>query len=113
MSEPWADAVQNGLEDDVCAASTALARELTYLWSDLEDARRLALNGAWSIQCNWLTERIIWLTRTAGTPTPWGAIPCTMLLDGIYQGILRTAGIEFEEPDLEEVRALVSRNSPG
>lgn len=103
----WDEAVKRGLEEDRCPADEALVKELEYLWSDLDDAQSHAFNGVWSMQCDWLTERIVWLTRLTGAATPWGNIPCTLLLNGIYQGILREAGISFEEPDLDGVRELI------
>lgn len=105
MSNPWDRAVAEAAEEPPANATAALAEEVGYLWSDLDEAKRHAINGHWSMQCDWLVTRIVRLTRLAG-PTSWGEIPITLLLDGTYQGILAAADIAFDEPDMAEVRAV-------
>jgi hypothetical protein len=88
-----------------------LRDELADLWSDLSDARGKAANREWSMQCDWLTGRIVRLSRLTGA-TPWKKIPCDLLLDGIYTGIMDQAGVPFDRPDLDEVAKLAARRQP-
>lgn len=107
---PWHEAVQLAMSEKLPVTgpakqrfyAEALADELVNLWSDLEEQRNHAMDHVWSAGCNWITERIVRLTRLVG-PTPWGKIPTTLLLDGTYAGILDQIGVAYERPDLDEV----------
>jgi hypothetical protein len=84
--------------------------ELACLWGDLEIARRSAINGTWSIQCDNLTDRIKGLTAVIG-PTPWDEIQIPLLELGIYQRIHAELSIDSPEvrPDMEKVAGLRAR----
>ncbi|MEU4967753.1 hypothetical protein [Streptomyces smyrnaeus] len=79
----------------------AAVEELADLWRDLDNARRFAVNGEWSMQCDWLEERIKRLTPLVG-PTPWEEIQISLLERGIYQRIHADLGIDVAV-DMERV----------
>jgi hypothetical protein len=112
MSEPWDAAVRDAGEDPPADLAAAVAEELRCLWSDLGQARRRAIKGAWSLECDWLVTRIVQLTRLTEA-TPWGQIPIPTLLDGTYQGVLRSAGIAFAPPDMQEIAELARESKVG
>lgn len=87
----------------------AVCDELKYLWSDLDNAIRYAINGKWSIQCDGLEDRIKTLTQLVG-PTPWESVPITMLENGVYQRIHDELGIRVE-PDMAKVADVRERLS--
>lgn len=70
----------------------ALREELAHLWDDMSIARRYALNGQWSMQCENVADRIKTITRLVG-PTPWGEVPMDVLELGLYQRIHAELGI--------------------
>ncbi len=105
MSGPWDRAIADAAEDSPAGLLSAARAELCDLWYDLGNARRAAINGSWSMQCDNVVVRIVHLSRLAGV-TPWQQIPIPSLLDGTYQGVLSAAGLEFEPPDMDEVRRL-------
>jgi len=70
----------------------AVREELADLWSDLHTARRAAINGVWSMQCDRLVWRIKSLTPLVGA-TPWEEIQIPLLEDGLYQRIHSELGI--------------------
>lgn len=99
----WDRAVRRATEDAPPAdLAEALRDELALLWSDLGNAEREAVNGSWSTACDSVTERIVILSRLAGA-TPWSDIEIPLLRSGLYEGILRSAGIDFTPPDMDEV----------
>lgn len=100
------------IADDGLGELTAVCREeLTDLWYDLNEARRTAQNGRWSIQCEYIQGRIEKLTKLVG-PTSWESIQIGLIEDGLYQKINRDLGFEVQ-PDMArvaEVRAGISRH---
>jgi hypothetical protein len=102
---PWDRVVREELAEPRPDLMTAIRDELEALWSDLSAARRNACRDRWSMQCDWLTGRIVILTRLAGA-TPWEKIQPDLLLDGTYAGILEATGAVFGQPDLDAVRAM-------
>ncbi len=115
---PWAYAVAEAGEpwlpespDMLIQAVAALAEEQENLWSDLADQRRNAIRGGWSMGCDWVTTRIVRLALLTGQATPWEQIPVDLLTSGVYQGILRAAGISFAEPDMDQVRRIEAETS--
>ncbi|WP_073448052.1 hypothetical protein [Streptomyces yunnanensis] len=66
----------------------AVRDELESLWDDLDTARRNALNGHWSMTCDFLVDRIKKLTSLVG-PTPWRSIQLPLLEAGNYQRVHR------------------------
>lgn len=107
MGAVWDEAIQRVKEEPPLDHEALLRDELSNLWSDLDEAMNRAINGRWSMQCDWLTERIVTLTRFAGA-TPWEQVPTTLLLNGNYQGIMTAAGFHYPPPDLNEIRRLVA-----
>lgn len=89
----------------------AVRAELAYLWNDLNEAVRSAINGHWSIRCDSVVDRIKTLIRLVGA-TPWGEVPMTLLETGLYQRIHEELGIEVN-PDMAEVARLqkLTRNT--
>lgn len=84
----------------------ALAKELSYLWTDLQTARRNALSGKWSMSCEWVEDRIKTITPLVG-PTRWEELPIELIEDGVYQRIHQELGIEapFDEERVRKHRA--------
>ncbi len=72
---------------------SALRDELSYLWTDLQTARRDALRGGWSMHCDWIVERIKTITPLVG-PTPWTGLDIELIEDGVYQRIHEEIGVE-------------------
>jgi hypothetical protein len=94
MGQRWDAAVAaDGPPADLPAA---VAEELIALWSDLAQALRRA-SRRWPVECDGLVVRIVMLTRLT-TATPWQQVPASLLADGIYQGILRSAQVTFVPP---------------
>lgn len=71
----------------------ACREELECLWHDLDKARRDAINGAWSVDCESKQERIKRLTLLVGA-TSWESVPITLLELGLYQRIHGEIGID-------------------
>ena len=94
MGERWDAAVTAAGEEPPTHLLAAVAEELIALWSDLGEAVRRAAGRSWSVECDGLVVRIVMLSRLAGA-TPWPHVPASLLADGIYQGILRSAGVVF------------------
>ncbi|MHB9857632.1 hypothetical protein [Streptomyces sp. YIM S03343] len=80
----------------------ALAEELSYLWTDLQTARRSAYEGQWSMHCDWIVERIKKLTPLVG-PTPWTELDIELIEDGVYQRVHEEMGVDAPY-DAEGVR---------
>ena len=94
--------------DDYPTDVAAAARiELVNLWSDLDEARRRALNGIWSMQCSNVAYRIVMLSRVVGA-CPWGEVGVTVLLDGLYERLHQEAGVEYGPIDWERVREVAA-----
>lgn len=74
-------------------------------WDDLLKARRDAINGDWSIQCDSVVHRIAWLTKHTKKPTPWGDIQVELLLDGTYEAIHEAIGMPTPLSDEDRARA--------
>lgn len=90
------------MTDDVEALREALREELSFLWTDLQTARRAAYEGGWSMQCDWFVERIKTITPLVG-PTSWKDLDIELIEDGIYQRIHAELGIDAPV-DMDGVR---------
>lgn len=102
MGEWWAAAVAAAGEQPPADLSAAVAEELVALWSDLGEAIRRAADRSWSVECDGLVVRIVMLSRLTAA-TPWQWIPVPLLVRGVYQGLLESAGIAFTSPCMAEV----------
>jgi hypothetical protein len=102
VGELWAAAIAAAGEQPAAELSAAVAEELIALWSDLGEAMRRATSRSWSVECDGLVVRIVMLSRLTGA-TPWEWIPAPLLANGVYQGILESAGIAFTAPSLAEI----------
>ena len=102
MGEWWAAAVAAAGEQPPADLSAAVAEELIALWSDLGEAIRRAADRSWSVECDGLVVRIVMLSRLTAA-TPWQWIPVPLLVRGVYQGLLESAGIAFTSPCMAEV----------
>src|SRR3954469_24727649 len=86
------EAVAECAGDEEYATSESAMRWLLVLaWHDLEDARRSAINGRWSIACSGQVARIVGLTRLVG-PLLWEEVPVPLLLDGVYERVHEAIG---------------------
>ena len=97
MGERWAAAVAAAGEQPPVDLPAAVGEELIALWSDLAEAIRRAAGRCWSTECDGLVLRIVMLSRLS-TATPWQWVPAPLLADGVYQGVLESAGIAFNSP---------------
>lgn len=102
MSERWDAAVAAAGEDPPADLLEAVAEELIALWSDLAQALRRTAGRPWPAECDGLVVRIVMLSRLT-TATPWPWIPAQLLVSGIYQGVLKSAGITFTPPGTAEI----------
>lgn len=99
-----------GDEPSAEALVTEVVREeLAHLWYDLHEAVRSALNGRWSIQCDYIQGRIEKLTKLVG-PTPWESIQIGLIETGVYQKINRDLGFDIQ-PDMARVAEVRARSS--
>jgi hypothetical protein len=97
VGERWDTAVAAAEEEPPEDLRAAVEEELIALWSDLGEAVQRAAGRRWSAECDGLVVRIVMLSRLT-TATSWPWIPAPLLASGIYQGILKTAGIAFTPP---------------
>jgi hypothetical protein len=97
VGERWDTAVAAAAEEPPADLRAAVEEELIALWNDLGEALQRAAGQCWPAGCDGLVVRIVMLSRLT-TATPWPWIPAPLLATGIYQGILKTAGIAFTPP---------------
>src|SRR5215472_1617948 len=97
MGERWDTAVAAAAEEPPADLRAAVEEELIALWNDLNEALRRAAGRCWTPECDGLVVRIVMLSRLT-TATSWPWIPAPLLASGIYQGILKAAGIGFTPP---------------
>lgn len=92
---------------EYATSESALRWLLELAWHDLQAARRAAINGIWSIDCDDQVSRIIGLTRLVGT-CPWEKIQIDLLLDGIYEHIHAAIGTPtpLSDEDRRRIQAL-------
>lgn len=103
---------QAGSTEEYATPRMALRRTLELAWSDLQSARREALNGCWSMLCDSQVYRIIGLTRLVG-PCPWENVDVDLILDGIYERIHEAIGtpMPLSDEDRRRVQAVKDRQS--
>ena len=86
--------------DEAAWLRAALREELANLWTDLQTARRSAYNGAWSMHCDSLKERIVALTHLVG-PTPWEQADPGLFRDRLFQRIHEEIGVPVEVDEVK------------
>jgi hypothetical protein len=93
-------------EGDFDVLASAVRLELVNLWSDLEDAVRMAANGTWSGGCERLKERIKALSDLVG-PASWQDISIPFLLSDTYRTVCEDIGHPCTAPadELAKIRA--------
>jgi copper chaperone CopZ len=94
--------------DGTDTLETVARWELLLLWSDLNDARRAAIRGSWSMNCDHLVDRIKKFTQQVG-PISWEEINIDLLEDGVYQRVHGEIGItvEVDMAKVAETRASI------
>jgi hypothetical protein len=110
VDERWDAAVAAAGEEPPADLHAAAEEELIALWNDLGGALQRAAGGCWSAECDGLVVRIVMLSRLT-TATSWPWIPAPLLASGIYQGILKSAGIAFTPPPSRGSSAWSARRS--
>lgn len=108
------EAVAECLADEEYATRDSALRWLLRLaWSDLQEARRNALDGRWSIACSHQVARIVGLTRLVG-PLSWEHVPVDLILDGVYERIHEAMGMPtpLSEDDRRRAREVMDRRVP-
>jgi hypothetical protein len=83
---------------------TALRWLRSLAWGELQEARRQALNGAWSMQCDNLVDQIVGLTSLVG-PEPWESVQVDLILDGMYERLHEAMGCPTPLSDDDRRRA--------
>ena len=112
MGERWAAAVAVAGEEPPADLPAVVAEELIALWSDLSQALGRAGVRGWSVECDGLVVRIVMLSRLTSA-TPWQHVPASLLTEGIYQGILRSAGVLFAPPGTDRAGRPAQPGFPG
>lgn len=82
----------------------ALRWLLQLAWANLQSARRSALNGVWSMECDSAVHRIVGLTRLT-EPVSWRDVPVDLILDGVYEQIHAAIGTPTPLTDADRARA--------
>ncbi|MBP5870870.1 hypothetical protein [Streptomyces scabiei] len=90
----------------------ALREELSCLWTDLQTARRDAVNGQWSMHCDWIEGRIKTITPLVG-PTPWTELDIQLIEDGVYQRVHAEIGVDapYDEDGVRKHRARLNASA--
>jgi hypothetical protein len=104
---------QAGEEAEEYATPDAALRWLLELaWDDLQKARRAALNGRWSMDCDAQVSRIVGLTRLVG-PLSWESVQVDLILDGTYERIHDAIGTPtpLSDDDRRRARAVKDRSA--
>lgn len=93
---------------------STLRDELSYLWTDLQTARRAAYRGGWSMHCEWIAERIKTITPLVG-PTPWTELDIELIEDGVYQRIHAEIGVDapYDEGGVRKHRERLNASTRG
>jgi hypothetical protein len=73
-------------------------------WGDLAEACGMALNGRWSLRCDYAVHRIIVLTLLIG-PQSWESVSVDLILNGVYERVHEKAGCPTPIPEDDRRRA--------
>lgn len=98
-----------GSTEEYATPDSALRWLLKLAWDELQSARRQALNGRWSINCDGQVCRIIGITRLVG-PLSWEHVPVDLILDGVYERIHEAIGTPTPLSDEDRRRARAVRD---
>lgn len=113
VTESVDEAVAGCVDDEEYATPETAVRWLLKLaWSDLEEARRNAINGRWSMACDGQVARIVGLTKLVG-PIGWETVPVPLILDGVYERIHELIGTPTPLTDDDRRRAQQVAESGG
>jgi hypothetical protein len=120
LTHRWRDrTMQESVDEAIAAAGDAEEYEtpeialrwmLSLAWSRLQEARRTAINGRWSIACEWHIAEIVGLTKLVG-PINWGHVPVDLILDGTYEHIHEAIGhpTPLSDDDRRRAREVMER----
>jgi hypothetical protein len=99
-------------DTEYATADSALRWLLDLAWHDLQDARRAAIDGKWSISCGGYVSRIVGLTKLVG-PCSWESVPVDLILDGVYERIHEAIGqaTPLTDDDRRRAQAVMDRRS--
>lgn len=95
-----------------------LHEEQLWHWAELHDAVRVArvpppvVPGHWSVQCNNIAWRIAQNARLVGAIS-WEQVQTDLLLSGVYEKVLRAAGVTWSAIDWDCTRDLYNRAHEG
>ena len=81
-------------------AEKLLAKEQDYLWQDLNNDLRMAINGYWSMAADSRVYRIVQIAKLVGV-TPPGSIQVPLLKWGIYKAVCDRLDVTYEQEDLK------------
>lgn len=104
-----------GSTEEYATPDEALRWLLNLAWDELQSARRRAVNGRWSMECDGQVCRIVGLTRLVG-PLSWEHIQVQLILDGVYERIHEAIGTPtpLSDDDRRRAQAVQDRSSsPG
>ncbi len=90
------------IDDRPQTLAEAAEIEQEQLWDDLAGAVASAHRGCWSMQCENLEWRITNLAQIVGA-TGWSKVQVSLLRSGVYERILKAAGVTFEPIDWDAV----------
>ena len=113
VAESVAEHTGKNTDTEYETPESALRWLLVLSWSDLQEARRNAIDGKWSIACDGYVSRIVGLTRLVG-PTPWEQISVDLILDGVYELIHDAMGnpTPLSADDRRRAQAVMDRRVP-
>lgn len=99
-------------DDEYATPDSALRWLLDMAWHDLQEARRNAINGKWSMSCDGQVSRIVGLTRLVG-PMSWETCPVDLILDGVYERIHEAIGTPtpLSDDDRRRAQAVMDRRA--
>lgn len=106
------DAAARELHEEYATPDSALRWLLTLAWDELSKARRSAINGHWSMQCESVVGKIAGLTRLVG-PQEWGSVQVDLILNGWYERINAAAGhpTPLTDDDRRRAQEVLDRRS--
>jgi hypothetical protein len=112
LPERLMDSDPGNAEDWPADLPAAVHDELVHLWHDLLEARRAALNGCWSMQCENVVYRITALSRLVGA-IGWDEVDVTLVRSGLYERVHRDARIEHPPIDWDQLTECERRIKKG